>query len=406
MNDRSTPITIAMKPKSGKHAKNLHPWIFSNEIEHRKPFPEAGTLVHAVDERGQSFGMATYNPHSLIALRLLCRYYNPQAGNMEWFVQRFENAQSLRRQALPQRSSYRLIHSEADGVPGLIVDRYENHFAVQVLTAGMERLIDPILNALHQTFQPESIVLRNDSETRKLEGLESYVRLAHGSITEPVQFQENQMAFYADLLNGQKTGHFFDQAENRKALANHFAGSSVLDLFCYTGAWGCYLLETGAGHVTFVDRSREALQLAQANIESNRFSGETEFHCSDVFSWLKEARQANRQFDCVIVDPPAFAKNSKQMRQALRGYEDLNRQALHLVRDGGLYCTCSCTQVVDESLFLNAVLRAAVREKVEAQLLEIRGQAPDHPILLAMPESRYLKCLIARVWKSKTKKTD
>jgi 23S rRNA (cytosine1962-C5)-methyltransferase len=393
----SALLRVAIKPRLGKRAKAGHPWIFSNEITHPKPKPDAGVAVEVVDDADNFLGYGTYNPHSLISIRLLSRNKKIVPGSSDWFVQKIQSALSLRERIYPGRRSYRLIYADSDGLPGVIVDRYEDVLVVQVHSAGMERLIEPLNNALKQVIDPATIVLRNQHEKRKLEDLPMYCSIPLGSIDAPVVFEENGITLAADVLEGQKTGHFFDQAENRLAIQPYTKDAAVLDLFCHTGAWALSMLQGGAKRAIAVDSSEPAIAAAIHNAKQNGFGKSMECIKADAFAWLTKARQENVQFDVVVVDPPAFAKSAKQSQKALRGYEDLNRQAIHLIKDGGILCACSCSYFISEELFIGAIHKAASRERKVVQILEIRGQAKDHPIHIAMPETRYLKCVIGMV---------
>ncbi|MEW6233759.1 MAG: class I SAM-dependent rRNA methyltransferase [Candidatus Omnitrophota bacterium] len=395
--NKNSFLTITIKPRMGKRAKSGHPWIFSNEIGHPSPKPESGELVSVLDEGGSFLGYASYNPHSLIALRLLSRDVNAVPGSVEWFAQKFRAAAALRQRFYPSRRSYRLAYADSDGLPGLAIDRYEDVLALQIQTAGMERWLDLIAEALKRVINPAAIVLRNDSDIRKLEGLSLYSKVLYGNAPETVEIEENGVKLAVDILSGQKTGHFFDQADNRAALAPFVKEAEVLDLFCHTGAWALKMLSAGARHAAVLDSSESALALARRNAELNGFAQRMEFIQSDAFTWLSSARRERRVFDAVVVDPPAFAKSAKQIKNALRGYEDVNRQAIRAVKDGGLLCSCSCSYYITEDEFLALLQRAAARERKRIAVLQVRGQAMDHPILLAMPESRYLKCVIGVV---------
>ncbi len=389
--------TLKIKPRCGQRAKSGHPWIFSNEVEHQKPFPVPGEIVQVEDENGQFVGYATYNPHSLIALRLLSREKDDFPASEEWFKKRIENAYRLRHWVYPKRRSYRLIYADSDDLPGVVVDRYEDILVVQIQTAGMERLLDPFCRALKNVLKPTGIMLRNDSDIRALEGLESYKRLYWGEVPEVVEIEEYGVKLAVDVRQGQKTGHFFDQTENRLALSTFARDSDVLDLFSYTGAWSLQMLLSGARHAWAVDRSTIAIHWAKHNRALNGFDMRLKCIEEEAFSWLSNARKENMKFDIVIVDPPAFAKSAKQTKKAQRGYEDVNRQAIRLVKERGILCSCSCSYCINDEAFLQLLQRAAAREKRLIKVLQIRGQAKDHPVLSSMPESRYLKCIIGMV---------
>lgn len=397
MNETVTDIKIAVKAKSGKRAKSGHPWIFSNEIQHPQPLPEAGAIVTVVDDQGRFLGYAGYNPHSLITLRLLSRNLQEVPGSSAWFQKKFEQAYTLRKRLYPQRRSYRLLYADSDLLPGIIVDKYEEVLTVQILTAVMEKHIDAIIEALAQTIHPKAIVLRNQNEMRSMEGLPLYNKVLLGDVQDMVEIDECGVRIAVDVLSGQKTGHFFDQVENREALCHWAAGGRVLDLFCHTAAWSLHLLKSGATHAVAVDSAEPAIRLAKRNAALNQVEDRLECVQADAFSWLSHARQEEKFFNVVVTDPPAFAKSAKQVSGALRGYEDLNRQAIHLLREGGILCACSCSYHISENEFLDCLHRAAARERRHIQVLDIRGQAADHPVLLSMPESRYLKCIIGLV---------
>jgi len=396
MIDSSIPA-IKIKPRFGKRAKGGHPWIFSNEVQHPEPQLSPGTLVSVIDDGGNFLGYATYNPHGLISLRLLSREPEIVPGSVEWFQGKIQTALNLRRKLFPDRRSYRLIYADSDGLPGVVVDRYEDYLAAQILTAGMERLLQPLVEALKATLKPNGIVLRNTGEKRKLEALPLYTKVIYGEVPDRIAIEENGVRLWVDSKEGQKTGHFFDQAENRLALSAYANGAEALDLFCHAGAWALKLLAAGAKHAVAVDSAAPAIALAGENARLNGFENRLECVEADAFAWLADARREKRRFDLVVVDPPAFAKSAPQAKKALRGYEDVNRQAIHLLRDGGILCTCSCSSYIGEDQFLNVLSHASARERRNVRILEIRGQSKDHPILLAMPESRYLKCVIGVV---------
>lgn len=395
--DHSNFLPIVLKPREGKRAKMGHPWIFSNEIHPPDPLPEAGVLAQVIDDGGNFIGYATYNAHSLISIRILSRNPGEIPGSVEWFETRISQAAALRERLYPDRRSCRLVYGDSDNLPGVVIDRYGDILAAQILTAGMERLTEPLIEALKRVLSPRAIVLRNSNDKRQLEELPLYDKVVFGDVPERCEFEEYGVRLLADALSGQKTGHFFDQTENRVALAGLAQGKEVLDLFCHTGAWSIHALKAGATHAVAVDSSRPAIEIATQNARLNGVEDRLETVMEDAFHWLSEARKYGWKFDVAVVDPPAFAKTGKQLTKALRGYEDLNRQAIHLIRDGGILCTCSCSYFVHPDQFFNALYSAAARERKQIQILEFRGQSRDHPILLSMPESRYLKCVIGVV---------
>ncbi|MDP8244517.1 MAG: class I SAM-dependent rRNA methyltransferase [Candidatus Hinthialibacter antarcticus] len=392
-----TVITITIKPRAGRRAKSGHPWMFSNEIEHPDPKPEPGSIVRVIDDAGRFVATGIYNPHSLIAIRILSRKPKEEVVSVDWFAQAIRQALALRTLIYPGRDSYRLVYGESDALPGVIIDRLESAYVVQILSAGMERCIDELVEAMKVVLNPTTIVLRNDHDKRGLEGLPSYTKTILGDEPGVIEMEEFGVRFGVDVSSGQKTGHFFDQAENRAALAPFAKGKETLDLFCYTGGWALHLLHAGAESAIAIDSSEPAIATAQQNAERNGFSDKMECVKSDVFQWLSSERAASRRFDVVVVDPPAFAKGAKQVNKALRGYEDVNRQAIHLLRNQGILCACSCSYFVKEDDLIGALQKAAHRERKRLQILEVRGQSKDHPALASMPESRYLNCIIAAV---------
>ncbi|MBZ0258953.1 class I SAM-dependent rRNA methyltransferase [bacterium] len=389
--------TIPIKPRSGHRARNGHPWLFSNEIVHPDPKLEPGALVRVVDDAGQFAALGLYNPHSLIAIRIVSRQPKEPTLSIDWFAEQIRQARALREMIYPERQSYRLVYGESDGLPGVIIDRFESAYVVQILSAGMELRIDELVEAMKTVLDPSTVLLRNDHDKRSLEGLPSYVKTVFGEDPGQVEVDEFGVKFSVNVSGGQKTGHFFDQAENRKALAAFAEGKETLDLFCYTGAWALHLLKAGAASAVAVDSSEIAITAAAQNAERNGFAGNMNCLKADAFQWLSAQRSASRRYDLVVVDPPAFAKGAKQAQKALRGYEDVNRQAIHLLKHQGILCACSCSYFVKENDLIEALQKAAHRERKRLQILEVRGQAKDHPVLASMPESRYLNCIIAAV---------
>ncbi len=390
-------ISITIKPRAGRRAKSGHPWLFSNEIEHPEPKPEPGAIVRVIDDSGRYNATGVYNPHSLIAVRIVSRKPKEPVMNVDWFAQQLRQALALRETIYPGRRSYRLVYGESDGLPGVIIDRLESVYAVQILSAGMELCIEQLTEAMKIVLSPSAIILRNDHDKRSLEGLPSYIKTIHGEEPGAVEIDEFGVRFVVNAAGGQKTGHFFDHAENRAALAPFASGKETLDLFCYTGAWGLHMLNAGAASAVAVDSSGPAITAAQQNAERNGVDDKIECVKADAFQWLSAARSGSRRFDVAVVDPPAFAKGPKQVRNALRGYEDVNRQAIHLLKHQGILCACSCSYFVKESDLIDALQKAAHRERKRLQILEVRGQAKDHPVLASMPESRYLNCIISAV---------
>lgn len=381
--------TIRLKKKEERRVLRGHPWVFSNEIEDLPRNLEPGSLVDIVAFSGRFIGRAYFNPHSLIAARILTR--TNEDLSYDFFLGRIRRARDLR-VAFGFGESFRAVFSEADGLPGLVVDKFGPVLVVQSLTAGIESRLDLILAALNETYTPVAVLLRNDSPSRRLEGLALEKRLASGALPDPLVIDESGIRYVVDLMEGQKTGFFFDQRENRLALKSYMAGRRTLDCFCYIGAWSLSAMRFGASSVLGLDSSHKAVALAEQNASLNELPAQ--FRVTDVFDELKTFEQSRERFGCIILDPPAFAKSRAKVREALRGYKELNARALRLLEPRGILATCSCSHHVDEALFREMLIDAAASAGRNITLLEWRTQSRDHPILLAMRETQYLKCAI------------
>lgn len=380
---------IRLKKKEERRVLRGHPWVFSNEIQMPPKDIPPGEIVDILDSEGAFIGRGYYNPHTLIAARLLTRKKEPI--DTSFFIRRISKARDLR-VLLGLLGSFRAVFSEGDGIPGLIVDKYEDVLVVQSLTAGIERLMDLILEALDHVYSPRAIILRNDSPVRRLEGLAMETRIAKGEISSPLQIEESGLYYKVDVMKGQKTGFFFDQRENRQALKGLVHGKKILDCFCYIGAWSLTAARFGASDVLGIDSSEKAIELARENAELNRLS--IEFVIGDVFEELKSFESEKRRFGCIILDPPAFVKSRAKVREALKGYKEMNLRAMRLLEPGGILVTCSCSHHIDEDLFREMLIDAGYAARRSIKLLEMRSQARDHPIPIACKEARYLKCAI------------
>lgn len=390
--------TVTLRPHEEGRIKAGHPWVFSNEIApfgERPPRFEPGELVRVADARGRLLGVGYYNPHTLIAARLMSR----EACEIDrsFFEARLAAALRLRDRHLPGTSAYRLVFGEADGLPGLVVDRYNSVLVVQPLTAGMERLLPPALEALEATLAPEGIVVRRDAGIRGLEGLPLAEPEVRGRVDVPLVIEVNGLAFEVDPCRGQKTGFFFDQRMNHTRVDRLAPGARVLDAFCYSGAFGLRAAKAGAREVHFLDASAEALALARRNAERNGLADRCRFEQGDALDRLAALDAAGERYDLVILDPPAFARSRKQVAGARRGYREINRRAFRLLAPGGYLVTCSCSYHIDRETFRDLVRDAAADAGRTALVVETGGQAPDHPVLLGCPETDYLKCLVVAV---------
>jgi 23S rRNA (cytosine1962-C5)-methyltransferase len=374
-----------------------HAWVFSNEVDTAAtPIKDLapGQPVVIEDHRGRTIGTGYANPQSLICARLVSRdRAHPFSASL--LVHRLKVALSLRSRLFPE-PFYRLAYGESDGLPGLVVDRYADVLVAQITTAGMEAMRDAILEALTKVLRPKAVLWRNDAPVRELEGLDLYVRPALGEAPERVALTEHGARFHAPLLAGQKTGWFFDQRDNRAWLARISRGARVLDLFSYVGAWGVQAALAGADAVTCVDASGEALESVAANAADNGVAERVSGVRGDAFEVLRALREDHARFDVVITDPPAFIKRRKDMKEGTAAYRRLNQMAMQVMARDGLLVACSCSQHM-EAASLEAQLYAAARHVDRGlQILARGGQAPDHPIHPAMPETAYLKAVLCR----------
>ena len=386
---------LRLKRNEDRRLHAGHLWIFSNEVDTgQTPLPKfkAGELVRVLAHNDRALGLAYVNPQSLIAARMLETWKLPDTA---WLAARIRTAMTLRDRLYP-KPYYRLVYGESDGLPGLVVDRYGTSCVAQIGTAGMEQLKQQIQEALSQVVRCEALLFKNDSAAREMEGLPSYVEAVKGSFDAPALVVEDGLEFQAPLLEGQKTGWFFDQAANRRALSKYVAaGSRVLDVFSYVGAWGIRAAHGGAREVTCVDSSAAALDLAAANAQRNRVK--LVVRKGDAFDVLEEFAKQGARFDVVIVDPPAFAKRKKDLPKALAAYKRLNQLAIQVLAPEGILVSCSCSSHVSAEELQDAIAKAARGADKHLQILEMGGQAPDHPVHPAIPETRYLKAYFCRI---------
>lgn len=342
------------------------------------------------DRKKTLIGSGYINPKSLIAIRVLTRENIPL--DRTFFLNRLRRAIDLRTRILADAAHCRLVFSEADYLPGLIVDRYEACIVVQLLTAGMEEQKDLILDLLDEILSPETIVVRNDSRSRLLEGLPQYKELRKGGLEPLPVIEEDGVRFIVDPMEGQKTGFFLDQRENRGAFARLLKHGFGLDLFCHTGSWSLSLAASGKVQVTGVDSSERAIRQAEQNSVMNNLQEKARFVISDVFDFLRKRKEAGDTYDFIVCDPPAFVKSASKIREAVRAYTDLNEACMRLLKPGGLLATSSCSYHLQKDMFIEMLLVAASASGRSLRLLSLRSQAMDHPVLLAMPETEYLKC--------------
>jgi 23S rRNA (cytosine1962-C5)-methyltransferase len=386
---------LRLKRNEDRRLHAGHLWIFSNEVDTQQtPLTrfKAGELVRVLAHNDRALGLAYVNPQSLISARMLESWNLPDAA---WLATRIRAALTLRERLYP-KPYYRLVYGESDGLPGLVIDRYGSACVVQIGTAGMEQLKLGIQQALEQVLHCEALLFKNDSAARELEGLPSYVEAATGSFDELGQILEDGLEFRAPLAQGQKTGWFFDQAANRRALSKYVRrGARVLDVFSYVGAWGVRAAHGGAREVLCVDSSATALEMAVSNAERNK----TKIVAvrGDAFDVLEDMGKKGARFDLVVIDPPAFAKRKKDLPKALAAYKRLNQLAMQVIADDGILVSCSCSYHVSPADLEDAIAKAARAAEKHLQILEMGGQSPDHPVHPAIPETRYLKAYFCRV---------
>jgi 23S rRNA (cytosine1962-C5)-methyltransferase len=389
--DAKTRPTITLQPGRHKRAEAGHPWVYSNEIAMdaaAKALPP-GTLVTLRKAGGEPMGVASFNAHTLVAARILDRDAQ-RPIDRAFFAARLESALTLRRR-LYAEPYYRLVHAEADGLPGIVADRFGDVLVAQLNTAGMARLEAEWLAACDAVLAPRAILLRNDSPARALEGLEPELRVAQGAIDGPIELVENGARFLADPREGQKTGWFFDQRDNRRFVAGLSKGARVLDLYCYAGGFAIAAALAGADQVLALDRSEAALALAAQSAELNGLGERCRFQRADAFGEVSRLGAQGERFDVVIADPPAFVKSKKDLGPGLRGYRKLARLAATLVQPGGVLFIASCSHNVEPPDFAEAVRRGLEDAGRSGRILRSSGAAPDHPVHPWLPESAYLK---------------
>jgi 23S rRNA (cytosine1962-C5)-methyltransferase len=366
-----------------------HLWVYRSDV--RSASAEPGAVVRVTDERGRYVGRAFYSDKSQIAIRFLTREDLPV--DRAFFCDRLERAAAYRRIVVENSEAYRLVYGESDGLPSLIVDRYGDYLAIQTLSQGAERHKKLFVEVLAEMLHPKGILERNDPKVRLLEALPQQVGTLQGEIPAELEARENGITFAYDLAKGQKTGSFLDQRENHWA-ARRYARGEVLDCFSYQGGFGLTIADK-CEHVEVVDMAPAAIEAGRRNAALNSIANAT-FREANTFDLLKEYDEAGRRFAMVILDPPAFAKNRDSVEAAQRGYKEINLRALKILEPGGFLLTCSCSYHILEALFLQIVAEAANDAHRTLVIAERRTQAEDHPIVLTMPETHYLKCLILR----------
>jgi 23S rRNA (cytosine1962-C5)-methyltransferase len=385
----STPRVILKSKEEGRVLRG-HQWIFSNEIASIEGVPENGDIVAVYSHTNTAIGCGFYNKNSLIAVRLFTGRLDVSLESL--FAEKLKSAYDLRKSLIPDRDSFRFVFSESDFLPGLIIDKYNDTFVLQINSAGMEANKNTIVSILQQQYHAKNIFTMHDEYFRKMEDLlpENEILLGEKGVEI---ISDGNIQYKIDFNATQKTGFFFDQTDNRKYIERLVSGKTVLDAYCNSGGFGLHALHAGASNVTFVDSSQLEIRNVEANLRQNDFADIAHFSlvCKDVFAYLENCAADKRVFDVVFIDPPAFAKNKKSVKAALKGYEKLHRLALSILKPGGFLVSTSCSHHVTKEEFLHVALQAARKSNISVQLLYSTGAAADHPMLLSMPETEYLK---------------
>ncbi|HTY12281.1 MAG TPA: class I SAM-dependent rRNA methyltransferase [Bacteroidota bacterium] len=381
---------IVLKKNEERRIQAGHQWVFSNEIQTINGAPRSGDIVEIVRHDMKRLGIGFYNSHSLIAARFLSA--DDEEIDFKFFERRILSALALRKKLYPKNATFRLVHGESDFLSGLIIDKYNEYLSVQTFSSGMDSRLTLICDVLVSIFSPRGIVERNESPLRALEELPARKGILRGTV-EPTIIELHDLKFRVDLLEGQKTGFFLDQRENRAALRPFSKDAEVLDCFCNEGGFGIYAAHFGARSATGIDSSEYAVEKSKVNATLNNIHSAT-FLCADVFEALAGQK---KEYDLVVLDPPSFTKNRKTVATAVKGYKELNAGAMKILRSGGTLATASCSHHIEETTFLNIINDSAVKAGRKVRLLDFGGAAPDHPTLPAMPETKYLKFALLSV---------
>ena len=389
---------LYLKKNEDKRLRKGHLWVFSNEIDTKRTALDQfspGDMVVVKDCTGKTMGSAYINPNTLICARLISRKPNVKMGG-NFFKARINNALELR-QRLFDKPYYRLIYGESDGLPGLVIDRFGSVLSIQITTAGIEKQKDILISTLIELFSPEAIILKNDNAQRQLEQLPQESEVVYGTLPDNIVIEENNAQFVVNPVDGQKTGWFYDHRNSRAHTASLAKNLRVLDLFCYSGAWGIPAALAGASEVTCVDSSEAALSLAQESAKLNNIENKIQFVRSDVFDYLKKARENNEHYDIIVLDPPALIKRKKDFKAGYEAYRRLNHLALQVLSKQGILVSASCSHHLSKAN-LHELLRSSARH-IDRHLVffSTGSQGPDHPVHPAIPETEYLKTYFCSV---------
>ncbi|MGE7778191.1 class I SAM-dependent rRNA methyltransferase [Chitinophaga sp. NPDC101104] len=386
---------VFLKKKIANRVLTGHPWVFGNEVGQIEGEVNAGDIVDVFTHNGIFVGRGYINPQSQILVRLLTRDRN-ETIDEGFFLHRLRKAWEYRKK-LGYVENCRLIFGEADDMPALIIDKFNDYFVLQTMALGIDRWKPAIVNALHEIFQPKGIYERNDVPVRELEGLEQKKGFLSDPFDTNIIINENGLKFHVDIVGGQKTGYFLDQQDNRRAIQHIVKGADVLEAFCYTGTFSCHAGHYGAKSVLGLDISEHAVNTARRNAELNGLQDICKFQAVNAFDQLKQWTREERKFDVVILDPPAFTKSRENIQKAITGYKEINLRGMKLLKPGGFLVTASCTNLVDPSMFLETIDMAAKDARKRLRQVTFQTQAQDHPILWNIENTTYLKFLIVEV---------
>ncbi len=394
-------LQVSVKRGREKRIRGFHPWVYKNDILSFSRKPKPGEICVVRDYKGSFLAKGYINPDSYLAIRILT-YKKDEEINLEFFKKRIKEAYEYRKSLIPENTTaFRLVHSEGDYLPGLIVDSYDGYLVIQVTTLGMEVLKPLVIRALIEVVNPKGIYEKSTVPTRQLEGLPLVEQTLYGDIPEKVVIKENGISFNVQIIGGQKTGYFLDQRENKLLFAREFVkeGDRVLDAFCHLGGFGIHAAVIGkAKEVVAVDSSQLALDLAKENAELNSVGDRFKFVKGDAFKVLKEMQLSGEKFDSIVIDPPAFAKSKTVVEQAKRGYKELFLRGLKMLKPGGRIVVCSCSHHITPPILEEILLSAAYDTRTPLRVLYTTYQSKDHPFVLQIPESRYLKCIFAKTF--------
>jgi 23S rRNA (cytosine1962-C5)-methyltransferase len=387
--------TLHLNKRAGYRIFNGHPWIFTNEVEKQDDTIVAGDIVNVHSHDNKFVGKGYYNDASQIKVRLLTRD-KQELINKTFFEGKIREAWAYRQQ-LGYVENCRLIFGEADGLPALIIDKFNDYFVIQTLALGMDKWKSAIVEALEKIFEPKGIYERNDVPVRKVEGMEEIKGFLSAPFDTKILINENGLKFYVDIENGQKTGYFLDQKDNRRAIEKIVKDKDVLEAFTYTGTFSLHAGHYGAKSVLGLDISEHAIAQATENAKLNKLDKIVKFEACNAFDRLKQYQREGKQWDVVMLDPPAFTKSRETIQKAITGYKEINLRGIQLVKPGGFLVTASCTNLVKPEVFLDTIAKAAKDAKRQLRQVEFRAQASDHPILWNMENTNYLKFLIVQV---------